>query len=320
MWGRRHTVIAVSAFVFSLGCEAGATPLSPSGAEIVGLLRPGSASDEGPLAFTEKFLLMETLNAPPVWRRPNSLPCRQADGSNPCWDDRYIFDRAEAARQTSAEVVSRLQRDVAALRHVEDEICDGDVVSNSGARNGKAFFVPREGVAFDVAWLERQGLEHRILQDGRACIPSLSYGAWHFAHACGNAVQMLSRFDPAAADRKRPPATPMMAANAARIAPTASGGGFFGGGGLSGGGGSSGGVADLIPPAVIPDGAAGPSPAPAPPSNEGGPRPNPPLPGPLPQEPPAVVPAPPAIWMLLTGLAALAVGARRRTVAVREAA
>ncbi|MEX2519135.1 MAG: hypothetical protein WD969_07390 [Paracoccaceae bacterium] len=233
-----------------------------------------------------------------------------------------MFDRAVAAGQTSPEIVSRLQRDVAALRHVEDEICDGDVISNSGARDGRAFFVPREEVAFDLGWLERNGLEHRILEDGRACVPSLSYGTWHFAHACGNAVQMLSRFVPPTADRRRLASMPIGTANAAYSSGPARIGGFPGGGGFfGGGGGSSGGLADLIPPA---GGAA--APAPGTPSGEHGPRPSPPYPapppypGPPPPEPPAVVPAPAALWLLLTGIAALVVGSRRRTVAANEAA
>lgn len=238
----------------------------------------------------------------PVWRRPNSLPCRQDDGSNPCWDGDDIFAQALAAGQSSQATLTRLREDFAADRFTAGEICDGDVVSNSGARNGRAFYIPVEEVAFDEKWLVDRDLEHRKLPDGRICIPSRSYGDWHYVFACGNAVQVLSR--PAtAADRRRVAAAPLAGTPVAWGA--ASSPGFFGGGfGGSGSGTdaapSPGEIIDVItnpPDRPVP---GGPDTPPGPP-----PQPTPPSDGPPPTPPPSVVPTPPAILFMLTALGAL---------------
>ncbi|QIE53956.1 hypothetical protein G5B40_03885 [Pikeienuella piscinae] len=243
----------------------------------------------------------------PVWRRPNSLPCRQADGSNPCWDGDELFDQALAAGQTNLATLAKLRHDFAADRFTEGEICDGDVVSNSGARNGRAFYIPVEEVAFEERWLVSQNLEHRKLPDGRICIPSRSYGEWHYVFACGNAVQLLAR--PDAADQLRTAAAPVSAPLLASL------GGFTSGfGGSTGGtGGTSAEVSPEEIPAGIIDVIANPPERPGP----GGPdtppgSPPPPSGGPSPTPPPAVVPVPPAILFMLTALGALASFRRRK--------
>ncbi|MFV0475624.1 MAG: hypothetical protein ACK5MQ_15670 [Pikeienuella sp.] len=191
------------------------------------------------------------------------------------------------------------------------EICDGDVVSNSGARRGRAFFIPREIVSLDRNWLVARGIEHREAPDGRLCLPADSYGDWSFVDACGNAVRLLEPHDPAH-DRRReaalsalpPGGAPIVMPTPEAAIPLLLGGGFGGaaaGGGavISGDPGTGSRPRDgqrpppVFSPPVFPPQGMAPPPA---------------------EQPPTVVPAPASIWLLMGGLGLFALASGRRRV------
>lgn len=178
-----------------------------------------------------------------VWSRPGASPCRLPDGSNPCFEGAGVFAAATAAMGSNGFAA-------AAFRHAFDTgaltpsaICDGDVISNSGARNGRAFYVPRQAVAFSRDWLEARGVDHWIAPDGRACIPTLSHRDWHYADVCGNAIQLIVDGAPANGAEDAAPRRPV--APAGVFTRSAAAGGAGGGGGGVGGGGVGAGAGGL---------------------------------------------------------------------------
>lgn len=123
-------------------------------------------------------LLPVGVSASEYWRYPNSEPC-QVDDVNLCWTTDYL-------PQSVVDMV----------RFDDDEVCDGDVVSNSGVREGKPFTIDRQVVFFDRDYMDQQGIYYQITDDNRACIHTLSNGVWHYVFECGNRVRMLQKYIP----------------------------------------------------------------------------------------------------------------------------
>lgn len=320
MFAQSIWVFTTLVVFFSLSGLGRAATLPPSSGEA-----PEFAALDG---ASGAFAAMSSSESVKIWVKPGSSPCRQEDGSNPCWDTSEIFDRARDAGQTTDEVIARLLSDYRAEDYEVGEICDGDVISNSGARDGRPFFIRREKAGFDREWLAKNDLEYRVLPDGRTCIPSRSYGSWHFVHACGNAVQVLERHVPSA-KRRRGRVSPLLTSGSDPMEHIASslgsyippamvaglGGGFGGGSTLAQGGGGRhfpdrGTPGDDTPGGGRHDDATGGDPEfprylPYPP------RPLTPIgvPGTAAGPSPAtVVPLPGAIWMMLGGMSALLFG------------
>lgn len=123
--------------------------------------------------------------APATWSRPAMQPCGDVGADdNPCWTAPHIPDEVYAARFAGD--------------YEPTWICDGDVIRNSGARDGVAFRTGPQVVSFDRAHLRSLGIAHRI-EGARACIPARDYGqGWVEAEACGNAILMIRRASAAA--------------------------------------------------------------------------------------------------------------------------
>lgn len=114
-----------------------------------------------------------------LWSHPGAAPCAQPGGDNPCWSAPYV----------SAEVIEA--REAGAFR--PDEICDGDWITNTGARDGRAIYYGVQRAEFDEGWLIERGLAYRALDDGRLCIPTRSFGSVHEPEACGNVTTLIRR-------------------------------------------------------------------------------------------------------------------------------
>ncbi|MEM8754933.1 MAG: hypothetical protein AAGF90_18365, partial [Pseudomonadota bacterium] len=140
-----------------------------------------------------------------VWSRPGAAPCRQADGSNPCLEGDALFAAATAGQDEGAGFrAAAFRRGFAEGGLRPSAICDGDVVANSGAKNGRAFFVARQAVQFDRRWLAERAVVHHVAADGRVCVPTLAYAEWHYADVCGNVLRLLADGAPVGAAPARP--------------------------------------------------------------------------------------------------------------------
>jgi hypothetical protein len=100
-----------------------------------------------------------------LWTHPGSAPCATAAG-NPCW--------------------------TGPIPTQAGEICDGDLILNTGSRDGRMIGPFPQLVALDVAHLIERGYRFRILDDGRTCIPTLTDGARHLVEACGNRAEVIA--------------------------------------------------------------------------------------------------------------------------------
>ena len=114
------------------------------------------------------------------WSHPGVAPCGPVGSdANPCWAAPRVPDEVYAARFSGD--------------WTPGEICDGDVIENSGARNGVAFVTGPQVADFDLAYLDASRLAYTV-RDGRVCIPARDYGGgWLEPLACGNAVRVIRR-------------------------------------------------------------------------------------------------------------------------------
>lgn len=100
-----------------------------------------------------------------LWTHPGSAPCATAAG-NPCW--------------------------LGPIPTQAGEICDGDMILNTGSRDGRMIGPFPQLVALDVAHLVERGYRFRSLGDGRTCIPTLTDGRAHLVEACGNRAVVIA--------------------------------------------------------------------------------------------------------------------------------
>ena len=116
------------------------------------------------------------------WTTPGVAPCGPVGSdANPCWAAPRVPDEVYAARFSGD--------------WTPGEICDGDVIENSGARNGVAFVTGPQVADFDIAYLDASRLAYTV-RDGRTCIPARDYGGgWLEPLACGNAVWVIRRVE-----------------------------------------------------------------------------------------------------------------------------
>lgn len=117
-----------------------------------------------------------------AWTHPGAAPCGYG-ADNPCWTP---------ALAPAAIIEAR-----AAGEFHPSEICDGDIIRNTGARDGVAFETGVQVASFDPDWLGAQGLRYRTTESGRSCIPTIAAGAWHEPEACGNRTILIRRADDA---------------------------------------------------------------------------------------------------------------------------
>lgn len=97
-----------------------------------------------------------------AWVIPGSAPCNLAGEA--CWQPAFVPTHVIAER--------------AAGEGRPGEICRGDLIANTGARNGVPFRVEYQVAAFADS----------------ECIPTTEYSdGWHEAHVCGNPVRVLRR-------------------------------------------------------------------------------------------------------------------------------
>lgn len=100
-----------------------------------------------------------------LWTHPGMAPCA-TDAGNPCWTGPIPTEAGE--------------------------ICDGDLILNTGARDGRMIGPFPQIVALDVGHLIAKG--YRFRRDGeRTCIPSLTDGEAHLIEACKNRAIVLAR-------------------------------------------------------------------------------------------------------------------------------
>lgn len=110
-----------------------------------------------------------------LWTHPGAAPCSAADGAG-CWTEEHVPAEVIAARP----------------RMAPSEVCDGDTLVNHGWRDGRVTGPHVQVAAFDPMWLAERGIAHRVVE-GRACIRSRAWGAWHDVEACGNPVKVIRR-------------------------------------------------------------------------------------------------------------------------------
>lgn len=97
-----------------------------------------------------------------AWVIPGSAPCNLAGEA--CWTPALVPPHVIAER--------------AAGEGKPGEICRGDIIANTGARDGKPFRIEYQVAAFADS----------------ECIPSTEYSdGWHDVEICGNPVRVLRR-------------------------------------------------------------------------------------------------------------------------------
>lgn len=97
-----------------------------------------------------------------AWVIPGSAPCNLAGEA--CWTPAFVPAYVIAER--------------AAGEGKPGEICRGDIIANTGARDGKPFRIEYQVAAFADS----------------ECIPSTEYSdGWHDVEICGNPVRVLRR-------------------------------------------------------------------------------------------------------------------------------
>lgn len=101
-----------------------------------------------------------------LWTTPGLSPCA-TDAGNPCWTGPMPTEAGE--------------------------ICDGDLIANTGARDGRMIGPWTQIVALDVPHLIAKGMRFRTREDGATCIPTLTDGAAHLVEACGNRATIIAR-------------------------------------------------------------------------------------------------------------------------------
>jgi len=114
-----------------------------------------------------------------MWTHPGGDMACNRFAENPCWTDALVASEALEARASG--------------RGEPDRICDGDLIRNTGARDGRGFATGLLTASFSEDWLRERGYRYTVDADGTVCIPAMNWAGTLEAEACANAITIERR-------------------------------------------------------------------------------------------------------------------------------